>query len=276
MGVKQGLIHIILFDKGSVKEAIADALNSRKNIRVYYPSENGVDKDVLLDQFVNQLLFREGSWRREGFPCARFELNRAFSIITNNKTIEELGGDLDDESDEDIEAKRELFIPLFSLSYDCSIYFQKPPRKNKTIDRPSSCTLKKSIRSFSTLLKDMHAQSLQIHPSSSPLLPRRTNNIHLIRYVYELFLLIDQVHDVLLFFSSRNPLKNVLLLKSHLQSTHLQFSKSRRQNGLFLLFIIVLITFIPVFYYFYLYFCYCNSSPLIIYYSYFFVLIFFF
>jgi hypothetical protein len=61
--LKQGFIHIIVYDVDSVKGAIADATGRTKNKRVYYPSDKGVDKDAVIQQFLDQLLFREGNWR---------------------------------------------------------------------------------------------------------------------------------------------------------------------------------------------------------------------
>ncbi len=87
MNIKQGFIDIIVYDLHKVKKPVADALKRKENPRVYYPSEDGVNKDAFVDQFTNQLLFREGSWRPRGNPCARFELHQALSIMLKNKTV---------------------------------------------------------------------------------------------------------------------------------------------------------------------------------------------
>jgi hypothetical protein len=39
-----------------VKKAIADAFKGKENTRVYYSSEDEVDKDAVINKFVNQLL----------------------------------------------------------------------------------------------------------------------------------------------------------------------------------------------------------------------------
>jgi hypothetical protein len=87
MSVKQGFVHIIVYDPRSVKQAIVDVLNGQENTRVYYPNQNCVDTNGLIVQFVNQLLFREGSYRSRSDPCACFELAKAFSIMSNDKNI---------------------------------------------------------------------------------------------------------------------------------------------------------------------------------------------
>jgi hypothetical protein len=45
-----------------MKKAAADALEWKVNPRVYYPNKKGVNKVAVIDQFVSQLLFLEGSW----------------------------------------------------------------------------------------------------------------------------------------------------------------------------------------------------------------------
>jgi hypothetical protein len=49
MSVKQGFVHIIVYDPRSVKKAVADALERKKNSRVYYPSEDSVAKDAAIN-----------------------------------------------------------------------------------------------------------------------------------------------------------------------------------------------------------------------------------
>ena len=63
MSVKQGFMHIIVYDKGSVKEAIVDALQGKNSTGVYFRSEDVADNNALVQQFVSQLLLHEGSWR---------------------------------------------------------------------------------------------------------------------------------------------------------------------------------------------------------------------
>jgi hypothetical protein len=108
MGAKQGFVHIIVYDKKSVKTAVADALNSNVNMGVYYPSETGVDTNAIIKQFVYQLLFREGSWRSPGNPCAHFELSEVFSMMCKNPTLEMVGGDQDDGEEGDMGDRCEL------------------------------------------------------------------------------------------------------------------------------------------------------------------------
>jgi rRNA processing protein Krr1/Pno1 len=93
MSVKQGFVHIIVYDVRSVKQVIADVLNGTENTRVYYPNGNTVDTNGLIRQFVDQLLFREGSWRSCANPRTNFELAKAFSIMSKDKTIEILDDD---------------------------------------------------------------------------------------------------------------------------------------------------------------------------------------
>jgi hypothetical protein len=141
MSVKQGFTHIIVYNPSSVKQAVADALKGKANPRVYYPSENGVDKVAVIDQFVNQLLFREGSCRSRGNPVSPFEVTMALSTMSKNKTVkmhgdekddgeehdeeeeeaeddddEEQDNDTDDEANKNIRNKGELYIsPVFNI-----------------------------------------------------------------------------------------------------------------------------------------------------------------
>jgi cobalamin biosynthesis protein CobT len=107
MSVKQGFTHIIVYNPSSVKQAVADALKGKANPRVYYPSENGVDKVAVIDQFVNQLLFREGSWRSRGNPVSPFEMIAAHSTVSKNKTVKMQGDEKDDGEEHDEEEEEE-------------------------------------------------------------------------------------------------------------------------------------------------------------------------
>ena len=101
MSIKQGFVHIIVYDAQSVGTAIADALEHRVNMRVYYPKGEGVGNKAVIDQFVTQLLFRDGSCRSSSSPCAHFELVNAFSTMCNDKTLKMLDDDdADDEEDD--------------------------------------------------------------------------------------------------------------------------------------------------------------------------------
>ena len=64
MSLKQGFVHIIVYNVDSVGDAVADALRGTENMRVYYPSDEVVNKNGLISQFVEQLLHREGNWRQ--------------------------------------------------------------------------------------------------------------------------------------------------------------------------------------------------------------------
>jgi hypothetical protein len=101
MSVGQGFVHIIVYDKNSVETAITDALNNN-NIWVYYPSENGVDTNAIIKQFVDQLLYREGSWCQPRYPCAPFELSKVFSMMCKDPTLEMFGDDQDDGEEGDM------------------------------------------------------------------------------------------------------------------------------------------------------------------------------
>jgi hypothetical protein len=102
MSLKQDFVHIIVYDLRSVKMAIADALNGKENTRVYYPNGNGVDMDRLIVRFINQLLFREGSYRGRSSPCAPFELSTVFSIMCIDKTMEIFDNNAKNGEDENI------------------------------------------------------------------------------------------------------------------------------------------------------------------------------
>jgi hypothetical protein len=114
MSVGQGFVHIIVYDKNSVETAITDTLNNNNNnIRVYYPSEIGVDTNAIIKQFVDQILSREGSWRPPGNPCARFELIKVFSMMCKDPTLEMFRGDQDDGEKGDMGDRCELNDGLF-------------------------------------------------------------------------------------------------------------------------------------------------------------------
>ncbi len=83
MSIKQVSTHIIVNDARSVKTGITNTLEGTENIRVYYPSENGVDTNAFIKQFIDQLLFREGSWHSLTYPCVPFELSKAFPIMSS-------------------------------------------------------------------------------------------------------------------------------------------------------------------------------------------------
>jgi len=102
MSVGQGFVHIIVYDKNSVETAITDALNNNNNMRVYYPSGIGVDTNAIIKQFVDQLLYREGSWRQPSSPCARYELSKVFSMMCKDPTLEMFGDDQDDGEEGDM------------------------------------------------------------------------------------------------------------------------------------------------------------------------------
>jgi len=108
--LKQGFIHIIVYDVDSVKGAIADAIRRTKNKRVYYPSDKGVDKNAVIQQFVDQLLFREGNWRSLNWSCAPFELDAAFSKVDKVNVVEMSNEDIDDEEDGNIGDEGELCV----------------------------------------------------------------------------------------------------------------------------------------------------------------------
>lgn len=108
MSISQGFIHIIVYTPDSVCEAIADALGHKKNSRVYYPSGKGVGKNGLISQFIDQLLCSEGFCRQRSQPCALFELQEASKTTNDDKSLQLLGDDSDDEEDEDIQPESEL------------------------------------------------------------------------------------------------------------------------------------------------------------------------
>jgi len=110
MSLKQGFIHIIVYDVDSVKGAIADAIGRTKNKRVFYPSDKGVDKDAVIQQFVDQLLFREGYWHSPNQSCVPFELTGAFSQIGKVNAVEMSDQDTDDEEDGNIGDEGELCV----------------------------------------------------------------------------------------------------------------------------------------------------------------------
>jgi rRNA processing protein Krr1/Pno1 len=114
MSVKQGFVHIIVYDVHSVRQVIVDVLNGTENARVYYPEGNTVDTNGLVVQFVDQLLFREGSWRSCAGPCANFELAKAFSIMSNDKTIEIFDDDAYKEGDQNLLKHSKWCIPFIS------------------------------------------------------------------------------------------------------------------------------------------------------------------
>ncbi len=101
MSIKQGFTHIIAYNKESVKKAVVDALDGKKNPRVYYLSTDGVDKDALIEQFLNQLFFKEGHWRTSAHPCVPYEISAANTTISRHKTVGVLDDDANDDDDND-------------------------------------------------------------------------------------------------------------------------------------------------------------------------------
>lgn len=77
---------------------------------MYYPSNEGVDKDAVMQQFVDQLLLREGYYRQLGNPCPPFELKRALKTIRKINVVRmpvkifdnEEDGEISNEDDETI------------------------------------------------------------------------------------------------------------------------------------------------------------------------------
>jgi hypothetical protein len=101
MSVKQGFVHIIVYNVDSVGDAVADAIQGTENMRVYYPSDEVVNKNGLISQFVEQLLHREGNYRYSSkYPCVPYELKTAC------KKMKLLPDKLDDE---DIEHEGKLY-----------------------------------------------------------------------------------------------------------------------------------------------------------------------
>ncbi len=105
MSLKQGFVHIIVYNAGSVRDAVADALRGTENMRVYYPSDEVINKNGLISQFIEQLLHREGNWHPSKILCALFELQKALCNMGNGKKMELLH---DKSDDEDIEHEGKL------------------------------------------------------------------------------------------------------------------------------------------------------------------------
>ncbi len=75
---------------------------------MYYPNEDGVDKDTSIKQSVDQLLSREGSWHSCVNPYPPSGLSRAFSIMCNDKTWEMVSFDPGDKEGGNMENEGEL------------------------------------------------------------------------------------------------------------------------------------------------------------------------
>jgi len=104
-----------MYNPPSLGKAVADTLQGKKNMSVYYPSGNGVDTDAVIKQFVDQLLFRERSWRSHSSPCAHFELRKTLFTMRKGNTAEMFDHDLANKKYENKEDGAELSMIWFVL-----------------------------------------------------------------------------------------------------------------------------------------------------------------